>query len=170
MFGNKLLSDKQAYVASLIIIPGGLLLILPLRLLPCFMAGFLVYETINTLTPYFEKFIRGERARWLVVAGQHRRDRRTDRGIALIASYLMQELKNFAALNQRVAIILHDAQLQIVQFMPDYLPVSVEEIKDETLGWLQTAPGRAAERGQERAARGGHGADRYGAGRDHFAA
>jgi len=40
---------------SLLIVMGGLLLILPLHLLACFIAGFVVYELVNALTPHFQK-------------------------------------------------------------------------------------------------------------------
>lgn len=38
-------------LASYIIIFGGLLLVLPLKLLPSLLAGLLVYELVNMLTP-----------------------------------------------------------------------------------------------------------------------
>lgn len=33
--------------------------IFPLRLLPCFLAGFIVYETILALTPLVERLVKG---------------------------------------------------------------------------------------------------------------
>ena len=60
---KQLFNEKQAMIASYVIMIVGLILLIPLHLLPCFIAGFLVYEMINALTPYFEKFINGRRAR-----------------------------------------------------------------------------------------------------------
>ena len=53
---------------SCIIIFGGLLLVLPLRLLPSLLAGLLVFELVNMLTPQLQRLIEGRRARWLAVA------------------------------------------------------------------------------------------------------
>lgn len=55
-------------LASYIIIFGGLLLVLPLKLLPSLLAGLLVYELVNMLTPQLQRLIEGRRARWLAVA------------------------------------------------------------------------------------------------------
>ena len=55
-------------LVSWVIIFGGLLLVLPLRLLPSLLAGLLVYELVNMLTPQLQRLIEGRRARWLAVA------------------------------------------------------------------------------------------------------
>ncbi len=47
---------------------GGLLLVLPLKLLPSLLAGLLVFELVNMLTPQLQRLIEGRRARWLAVA------------------------------------------------------------------------------------------------------
>jgi len=41
--------------------------IFPLRLLPCFLAGFIVYETILALTPLVERLVKGPIARWISI-------------------------------------------------------------------------------------------------------
>lgn len=53
---------------SWVIIFGGLLLVIPLRLLPSLLAGLLVFELVNMLTPQLQRLIEGRRARWLAVA------------------------------------------------------------------------------------------------------
>src|SRR3546814_15908981 len=55
-------------VISWVIIFGGLLLVLPLRLLPSLLAGLLVFELVNMPTPQLQRLIEGRRARWLAVA------------------------------------------------------------------------------------------------------
>ncbi len=134
----QIMNLKQARILSFILVMGGILLLLPLRLLTCFMAGFLVYEIINILTPHFQKIISGKRARWLVVAVISTIV--VSVLIAVIGSlvgYLMQDMKNFDAINTRITFILEDVQAQVTKFMPGYLPLSVEELKNEALGWLQ---------------------------------
>lgn len=134
----QLLNLKQARLLSFIFIMGGLLLLIELRLLACFIAGFLVYEIINLLTPYFQRVISGKRARLAVVAVI---------GTLVVgllcvmfgalAGLLMQEMKDTTVFNERIAFILHDVQQQIMTYLPGYLPVSVEELQHELVVWLQ---------------------------------
>ena len=44
------------------------MLVLPLRLLPSLLAGLLVFELVNMLTPKLQHLIAGQRARWVAVA------------------------------------------------------------------------------------------------------
>ncbi|MEE3662436.1 AI-2E family transporter [Brenneria sp. g21c3] len=134
----QLLNLKQARFLSFFFIMGGLLLLLPLRLLACFIAGFLVYEIVNLLTPYFQKVISGKRARWMVVAII------STLVVSLLSllfgslvGLLMQEMKDTAAFNTRIAYILNDIQQQLMVYLPGYLPVSVEELQHEFLQWVQ---------------------------------
>lgn len=129
---------SQAKILSFIIVMGGIMLLLPLRLFTCFIAGFLVYEIVNLLTPHFQKVINGKRARGavvllisIIVVSVL---------VALVGSligYLMYDMKNIAVINDKISLILQDLQQQVARFMPGYLPVSVEELKNEALRWLQ---------------------------------
>ncbi|MCV9878640.1 AI-2E family transporter [Brenneria izbisi] len=134
----QLLNLKQARLLSFFFIMGGLLILLPLRLLTCFIAGFLVYEIVNLLTPYFQKVIGGKRARWMVVAII------STLVVSLLSllfgslvGLLMQEMRDTAAFNLRIAYILNDIQRQLMHYLPGYLPVSVEELQHEFLLWIQ---------------------------------
>ncbi|RMR47004.1 hypothetical protein ALP85_05023, partial [Pseudomonas syringae pv. syringae] len=44
-------SARQVLIASWILVFGGLLLVLPFKLLPSLLAGLLVFELVNMLTP-----------------------------------------------------------------------------------------------------------------------
>ncbi|MGG2143522.1 AI-2E family transporter [Symbiopectobacterium sp. RP] len=134
----QLLNLKQARWLSLGFMFGGLLLLLSLRLLTCFVAGFLVYEIVNLLTPHFQKIISGKRARWVVVAIIS----------TLVVSVLsllfgsltgivMQEMRDTSPFNARIGLILNDVQRHIMVYLPGYLPVSVEELQHEFMRWVQ---------------------------------
>ena len=56
-------SQRHILFASYIIIAGGLLLVFPLRLLPSLLAGLLVFELVNMLTPQLQRLIAERRAR-----------------------------------------------------------------------------------------------------------
>jgi len=123
---------------SLFIILGGLFLILPLHLLGCFISGFIVYELVNALTPHFQKIIRGERARWLVVALIS-----TVVVSALIlavmgiVTFLLHDVRNPAAFNDKVSHLLSDAQSRLSPVMLHYLPANLEELQREFIQWMR---------------------------------
>jgi len=132
------MSLNQVRWLSLVVMLGGLLLLLPLHLLGCFIAGFVVYELVNALTPHFQKIISGDRARWLVVALIS-----TAVVSGLIAavtgilSFLMQDVQNSAVFNARVASLLEDAQSRLSPVMSHYLPTNIEELQRQFLKWLR---------------------------------
>ncbi|WP_122095454.1 AI-2E family transporter [Rahnella sp. Larv3_ips] len=123
---------------SLLIVMGGLLLILPLHLLACFIAGFVVYELVNALTPHFQKILSGERARWVVVAFIS-----TVvvscliLFVAAIADFLMEDMKNPVAFNAMVSRLLTDAQSRLSPVLLHYLPANIEELQRTFLQWLR---------------------------------
>ncbi|MFP1727853.1 AI-2E family transporter [Lonsdalea quercina] len=134
----QLLNLKQARLLSFVFVMGGLLLLIQLRLLACFIAGFLVYEIINLLTPHFQKVISGKRARLAVVAVISALVvSLLSVMFAALAGLLMQEMRDTRIFNARIAYILGDVQSQIMTFLPGYLPVSVEELQQEIIQWLQ---------------------------------
>ncbi|MFP1734771.1 AI-2E family transporter [Lonsdalea quercina] len=134
----QLLNLKQARLLSFVFVMGGLLLLIQLRLLACFIAGFFVYEIINLLTPHFQKVISGKRARLAVVAVISALVvSLLSLMFAALAGLLMQEMRDTRVFNARIAYILGDVQSQIMTFLPGYLPVSVEELQQEIIQWLQ---------------------------------
>ncbi|MFP1870616.1 AI-2E family transporter [Lonsdalea quercina] len=134
----QLLNLKQARLLSFVFVMGGLLLLIQLHLLACFIAGFLVYEIINLLTPHFQKVISGKRARLAVVAVISALVvSLLSLMFAALAGLLMQEMRDTRVFNARIAYILGDVQSQIMTFLPGYLPVSVEELQQEIIQWLQ---------------------------------
>lgn len=134
----QIMSLNQIRWLSLVVVLGGLLLLLPLHLLGCFIAGFVVYELVNALTPHFQKIISGDRARWLVVAlistvvvsG-------LITAVTGIISFLMDDVQNSAVFNARVASLLEDAQSRLSPVMSHYLPTNIEELQRQFLKWLR---------------------------------
>lgn len=59
--------QRVCELTSYLLIALALFSIFPLRLLPCFLAGFIVYETILALTPWVEKWVKGPLARWIII-------------------------------------------------------------------------------------------------------
>lgn len=123
---------------SLFIVMGGLLTVLPLHLLGCFISGFVVYELVNGLTPYFQKIIRGERARWLVVALISTLVVSVlILAVMGIVTYLLHDVRNPEVFNSKVSQLLSDAQSRLSPVMLHYLPANLEELQREFIQWMR---------------------------------
>ncbi len=155
-------------LASYIIIFGGLLLVLPLKLLPSLLAGLLVYELVNMLTPQLQRLIEGRRARWLAVALL---------GTLIVSvlalifagaiSFLLHEAENPGASLDKFMGVVDRARGQLPPFLDAYLPASAAEFRVAIGELAEQTPERAATGGQRRRAHVRHPADRHGARRDH---
>ena len=124
-------------LASYIIIFGGLLLVLPLKLLPSLLAGLLVYELVNMLTPQLQRLIEGRRARWLAVALL---------GTLIVSvltlifagaiSFLLHEAENPGASLDKFMGVVDRARGQLPPFIDAYLPASAAEFRVAIGEWL----------------------------------
>ncbi|MGL9769558.1 MAG: AI-2E family transporter [Sodalis sp. (in: enterobacteria)] len=107
-------------------------LIIPLHLFPCFIAGFLAYEVIISLTPWFERLVGSDRARWVVVT--------LIAGFVVIAmtlcifslvSFLTSDIQRSIDITAETNRIFSDMKNRIPDFLPSFLPESAEELKDQ---------------------------------------
>jgi predicted PurR-regulated permease PerM len=130
-------SQRHVLFASWIIIIGGLLLVLPLRLLPSLLAGLLVFELVNMLTPQLQRLIAGRRARWLAVALL---GTLVVSVLALIfagvISFVLHEAENPGASLDKFMGVVDRARGQLPPFIDAYLPASAAEFRVAIGGWL----------------------------------
>jgi predicted PurR-regulated permease PerM len=125
------------WVISWVIIFGGLLLVLPLRLLPSLLAGLLVFELVNMLTPQLQRLIAGRRARWLAVALL---------GTLVVSvlslifagaiSFLLHEVENPGASLDKFMVVVDRARGQLPPFIDAYLPASAAEFRVAISDWM----------------------------------
>jgi len=130
-------SQRYVVLASVILVFGGLLLALPLRLLPSLLAGLLVFELVNMLTPKLEHLISGRRARWLAVALL---------GTLIVSvlslifagaiSFLLHEAENPGASLDKFMVVVDKARGQLPPFIDAYLPASAAEFQVAIGEWL----------------------------------
>lgn len=130
-------SPRHVYLASCILVFGGLLLVLPLNLLPSLLAGLLVYELVDMLTPQLQRLIAGERARWLAVALL---------GTIVVSvlsllfagaiSFLLHEAENPGASLDKFMILVDRARGQLPPLIDNYLPASATEFQVSLSAWL----------------------------------
>ena len=118
-------TQRQVVLASWIIIFTALLLVLPLKLLPSLLAGLLVFELVNMLTPKLQHVIAGPRARWLAVALL---GTLVVSSLTLIfagaISFLLHEAENPGASLDRFMLLVDQARGQLPPFVDAYLPAS----------------------------------------------
>ncbi|MDE1165817.1 MAG: hypothetical protein PW845_10595 [Pseudomonas sp.] len=130
-------SQRHVVWASLILVFGGLLLVMPLRLLPSLLAGLLVFELVNMLTPQLQRLIAGPRARWVAVAllGTF--------VVSLLAvifalaiSFLMHEAENPGAFLDKFMGVLNRARAQLPPSIDAYLPANALEFRTALGDWV----------------------------------
>ncbi|WP_295476624.1 hypothetical protein [uncultured Pseudomonas sp.] len=131
-------SSRQVFLASWVIMFGGLLLVLPFRLLPSLLCGLLVFELVNMLTPKLQGLISGERARWLAVALLG------TLVVSLLAllfaggfSFILHEAENPGASLGKFMTLVDRARGQLPPFIESYLPASASEFRASLVVWLQ---------------------------------
>ncbi|NJD00606.1 AI-2E family transporter [Candidatus Erwinia dacicola] len=112
--------------------------IFPLRLLPCFLTGFIVYETILALTPLVERLVKGQIARWIsilflsvviILA--------LVTGITKLIGFLLHDFQNPAAFHATATKLLEDAQRTLSPVIVRYLPSDIDELQNQVVTWLR---------------------------------
>ncbi|WP_027907978.1 AI-2E family transporter [Pseudomonas taiwanensis] len=132
-------TPRQINLASWIIVFAGLLLALPLKLLPSLLAGLLVFELVNMLTPRLQPVITGQRARWLAVAML---GTLVVSNLALLIagafSFLLHEAENPGASLDKFIGLVERARGQLPPFIEGYLPASAAEFKVAIGDWIKS--------------------------------
>lgn len=132
-------TPRQITLASCIIVIAGLLLALPLKLLPSLLAGLLVFELVNMLTPRLQPLIAGQRARWLAVALL---GTLVVVSLALLIagafSFLLHEAENPGASLDKFMALVEQARGQLPPFIESYLPASAAEFKVAIGEWIRS--------------------------------
>jgi len=132
-------TPRQITLASLIIVMAGLLLALPLKLLPSLLAGLLVFELVNMLTPRLQPMIAVQRARWLAVALLGTLVVSTlTLLIAGAFSFLLHEAENPGASLDKFMGLVERARGQLPPFIEAYLPASAAEFKVAIGDWIRS--------------------------------
>lgn len=132
-------TPRQITLASWVIVMAGLLLALPLKLLPSLLAGLLVFELVNMLTPRLQPLIAGQRARWLAVALLGTLVVSTlTLLIAGAFSFLLHEAENPGASLDKFMALVERARGQLPPFIEAYLPASAAEFKVAIGDWIKS--------------------------------
>jgi predicted PurR-regulated permease PerM len=142
---------RHLAIASYVLAALALFLVLQLHLLPALLAGLLVYELVVTLTPPLQRWVPGDRARWLVVLAL------TIVLVGLlillvlgIISILHHELGNPRDFWREQAMPLVDrARTQLPPWIVNHLPDSVESLRVNTMEWLRAHAGGLRLAGKE---------------------
>lgn len=138
---------------------GGLLLLLPLKLLPSLIAGLLVYALVNVMVPNLRTppAMGEEGPRLLAVALI------ASAVIALIilsgigtASFMRNSGENFPALVERMAEILEGARAELPAWVIQFLPEDAESMRQGLVHWLREHAGTFQVAGAELARALGH--------------
>jgi len=136
----KILNDRQSIIASYILMAIFLIMLIPLHLLACFFSGFVIYEIISSLGNYLEKYIGGQRARLgisivlsLIVVAFFAF------AISSLMSFVLFDLQGHrgSMISQRIDTALQSLQMEVVQYIPSFIPYSLPELKDHLFALLK---------------------------------
>ena len=136
---NKLPASRIDWVTG-VVFAAGLLLLLPLQLLPALLAGLLVYALVNAMVPAPDTplALGSHVPRVLAVSLI------ATAVIALIilaglgvASFFRHGGENLPALVQRMAEILDGAREQLPGWLLQYLPEDAEALRQTLVAWLR---------------------------------
>jgi len=110
-----------------------------LKLLPSLLAGLLVFELVNMLTPRLQPLLAGQRARWLAVALLGTLVVITlTLLIAGAFSFLLHEAENPGASLDKFMALVERARGQLPPFIEGYLPASAAEFKVAIGDWIKS--------------------------------
>nr|WP_188983747.1 hypothetical protein [Pseudomonas matsuisoli] len=125
-------------LASAVIMALALILVPPFNLLPCLLAGLLVHEVVDSMTPPLQRLFAGRTGRVLAV------------GLlsvlvilvlaALFAgafSLVLHEVNNPGQLLGKLMGVIDRARDQLPQSLVTYLPASVDDIRTTIHEWLR---------------------------------
>jgi len=108
-------------------------------LLPSLLAGLLVFELVNMLTPRLQPLLAGQRARWLAVALLGTLVVITlSLLIAGAFSFLLHEAENPGASLDKFMALVERARGQLPPFIEGYLPASAAEFKVAIGDWIKS--------------------------------
>ena len=137
------MNHPQTYysiLASYILMFIALILLIPLHLLASFFAGFVIFEIINSLGNITERYIDGQRARLSISVIL---------GVLIIGclslcitglySFVQHDLQDggINALSQQVDQTLLKLQQEVAQYIPGFIPYTLNELKDQTFNLLR---------------------------------
>ncbi|MGL9723132.1 AI-2E family transporter [Sodalis sp. (in: enterobacteria)] len=132
-------SETRLKATSYLLIFLFITLIIPLHLFPCFIAGFLAYEVIISLTPWFERLVGRGRARWVVVTliAAFVVIAMT-LGIVSLVSFLTSDIQRGIDITAETNRIFSDVKSRIPDYLPSFLPESAEELKDQLFALVES--------------------------------
>lgn len=138
-------------IAAWILSGAALIIILVLHLLSAFLAGFLVYELVHILAPFFRVTRLGSKRAKLVA-------------VSLLAGFIVlllvatiwgavlffrNEPESIPALLKKMAEIIDGLRGKLPDWVMDYLPADVEGVRSLTVDWLHKHAGELQTVGRE---------------------
>ncbi|VFP81717.1 AI-2E family transporter [Candidatus Erwinia haradaeae] len=125
-------------ITSFLLVFSALFSIFPLHLLPCFLSGFIVYETILALTPIIERLVKGPIARWISIMFLSMFVILTlVAGITKLITFLLHDFQNLASFHLTANKLLEDAKHTVSPIIARYLPLDINDLQEQVAEWLR---------------------------------
>jgi predicted PurR-regulated permease PerM len=135
----------------------GLYFVLHLQLLGALLAGMLVFQLVQMLTPLIERHMTSGRARWVavvilsvVIVGAL-----TGATIGTI-DYFQRDVPTLQKLLDQLMMVTTHARLRVPDWIANYLPVDADQMKDRATELMKTHAAMLQQSGKEAARGFGH--------------
>jgi predicted PurR-regulated permease PerM len=125
-------------LSSALIFGTALVLVFPLKLLPCLLAGLLVFELVNRLARPMQRLFAGHLGRLLAV-GLLSVLVISVLGVLFASGFslVMHELNSPGRLMGKLLAVIDRARYQLPEALVAYLPASIDDIRVELHDWLR---------------------------------
>lgn len=131
--------EENLNIISIVLVLSFIILLIPMHLFPCFIAGFLTYELIMYLTPYFEKIVGVIYARWLaIILIIFSIFTSVILMITCAISFLKSDIRNSFDILAKASSILSDVKNYIPKYIPAFLPESAEDLKNQIVKLIES--------------------------------
>lgn len=142
-----------SYIAAF----AGMYFVLHLQLLGALLAGMLVFQLVQMLTPMIERHMTSSRARWMavvilsvVIVGG------LTGGTIAVINYFQRDVPTLQGLLDQLMMVTTHARLQVPGWIANYLPVDADQMRDRATELMTTHAAMLQQSGKEAARGFGH--------------
>lgn len=136
----KILNDKQSILASYLLMFLFLIFVIPFHLLPCFFAGFLIFDIIKSVSKIIDRYTKRHFVKIILsIAVSVAIFALIGFGLANLISFVMYDLQGAgdSAFSTQIDQTLMSIQEEITNYIPNYIPHDVTELKNKFVALLK---------------------------------
>lgn len=136
----KILTDRQCILATYILMFLFLIFVIPLHLLPCFFAGFLIFDIIKSTSKIIDRYTTSHifKVGFSIIIGVSVAAL-LGFGITSLISFVMYDLQGAgdSSFGTQIDQTLMSVQQEITNYVPNFIPHDITDLKNKFIGLLK---------------------------------